>query len=208
MHRPGIKPSAGEHALCCLFFGLLAAAVLGHVSYHRDLYFRPTAGNREVPLPPTDSAALQSVEAIRLVLDGDRKAVRLIDAWPSAPYCMMNAALEYDIDALLLPCISRAEGPTRRMVDYRNPYGLEYRGRLIDYSGYADGWERSTRDAAKLLVKMLPAGGVDIPVLARRWCPKNESLWCANVSAIYTRALMQYKKPTTQESSDADITAD
>jgi hypothetical protein len=179
-------------AAIVLVITLIIASV--HVYAHRGLYFAP---------PPvvtiSDSAAarraseLQSADMIRIILNGDRKQLRLIDVWPAAPQVMEAAAKAQHIDELLLPCISRAEGPDARMIAFCNPYGLESYGKLIDYSRYDDGFERATMDAAELLAKLIPDDTVNIPALAHRWCPVNERWWSANVGAIYERALVQYQ---------------
>jgi hypothetical protein len=184
--RQPVNPDLAGGAIVALVVLVIVAA---HCWAHRAQYFAP-------PPAATRPAAieLQSPAMIRIILDGDRKRLRLIDVWPTADYAMHRAAANAGIDALLLPCIARAEGLDERMIRYRNPYGLERRGELIDYGGYGDGWERATADAAELLAKMIPDGNVNIPRLAHRWCPVNERWWAANVGAIYERALATYNR--------------
>ncbi len=165
-----------------------------HLYAHRVLYFAPPVMKISEAAAARHATELQSTDMIRLVMEGDRKRLRLIDVWPAAPYFMQTAANAQHIDALLLPCIARAEGLDERMIRFCNPYGLEYKGELIDYGQNADGFERCTLDAAELLAKMIPDGNVNIPVLAHKWCPVNELWWSANVGAIYEWALVKYNR--------------
>lgn len=90
---------------------------------------------------------------------------------------------------------------TEKMHKARNPYGLEYKGKLLEFGDYF----YSTTAAAQLLDRnrekwevdadvdsvasrvdgqrmvSIPINGVDIDRLARWWCPVSARQWARNV---------------------------
>jgi hypothetical protein len=136
-----------------------------------------------------ESMQADTLATITRILQQDKKQCRLLDHWPEAPLVMLEAARKHGIDPYLLPCISRAEGPTPAMLNACNVYGLERRGKLIGFIAH----EYATDAAAALLAKHQPAyqstGLVDIPKLAAIWCPANASLWAGNMAGIYERGM-------------------
>jgi hypothetical protein len=165
--------------LCIIAFALVLA------------WFWPAEWNKQqdVALMPDDTLA-----TITRILQQDKKECRLLDAWPDAPLVMLDAARKYKIDAYLLPCISRAEGPTPSMLAACNVYGLEWHGELIEFVTHY----HATDAAAALLAKHQPTyqstGLVDIPKLAGIWCPANRELWAGNMAKIYERGLCSTTK--------------
>ncbi len=162
----------GIIACLLLLLGLLALVIYGCSS----------ADEMET-VKPCEQTQTNTIAAIRRILQADKKACRLLDAWPSAPGAMYLAARLHGIDPLLLPAISRVEGPTPRMIEYRNIYGLEANGKLIKYKTF---WA-STEAAAKLLARMT-GGNVSVESLAAKWCPARRRLWARNLTAIYRGA--------------------
>ena len=108
----------------------------------------------------------------------------LLQCWPSAPTTMIRMARVFDLDPLLLPCIARASNPAPK---YRNPYGMTFRGRIVQYDSYT----YATYRAAELLAQSRPIwdkGNPSIPALAKVWCPLNADLWTRNMTAVYREA--------------------
>ncbi len=159
----------GIIACLLLLLGLLALVIYGCSS----------ADEMET-VKPCEQTQTNTIAAIRRIVQADKKACRLLDAWPSAPGAMYLAARLHGIDYRLLPAISRVEGPSPKMIECCNPYGLEIDGKLIRYHTF---WE-STEAAAGLLARM--TGGItDVETLAARWCPYRRELWARNLTAIY-----------------------
>jgi len=125
---------------------------------------------------------------IQRVLDGAKTSDRLIDRWPEAAKVMLEIANHEGIDALLLPCIARAEGMSETMHRAKNPFGMEVRGKLVRYCDYY----YSTAAAAKLLKRnehrWRTESGVDVKALAEWWCPISRETWARNVGAVYQEA--------------------
>ena len=140
---------------------------------------------------PADTIALKidTLGVILKILQGDKKACRLLDAWPEAPQTMLEAAEKYSIDPFLLPAISRAEGPTAAMLLCRGIYGLESHGKIIGWSSF----DTATMAAAQLLAKLenryLRSESIFIDSLALIWCPVNHKNWAKNVMDIYNAGL-------------------
>ncbi len=126
---------------------------------------------------------------IQKILDGDKKECALLQDWPEAAEAMLYAAQQWEIDPYLLPCISRAEGPKPYMLKLHNPYGLEFKGKLIQFSDYY----RSTEAACILLKQIEPhyrtADIIEIDSLAAYYCPVSKERWAQNVKAIYQEAV-------------------
>lgn len=134
-------------------------------------------------------AEAEAINTITAILQQDKKAIRLIDAWPEAPTVMLMVAEKYKIDRYLLPCISRAEGPTPAMLKAHNIYGLEYKGKLLEFIDHYSATDAAAELLAKHKGKYQSTGLVDIEKLAGIWCPANAGLWADNVKNIYLKAL-------------------
>ena len=134
-------------------------------------------------------AEAEAINTITAILQGDKKECRIIDAWPEAPAVMLMVAEKYKIDPFILPCISRAEGPTPAMLKAHNIYGLEDNGKLLEFIDHYS----ATEAAAALLAKHKPSyqstGLVDIEKLARIWCPINKDQWAGNIKNIYQKGI-------------------
>lgn len=162
------EKKGGEEVRTAIFCALLAALALFGVWADRRWN-------------PRGQVQPERVDEIAAILQADKTEDRLIDRWPDAPIIMRGLAEMYDLPPALLPAIARAEGMTEGMHHARNPYGLTYQGRLLEYCDYF----HSTAAAAKLLDKNRErwedGDGVDVDRLARWYCPVNWRQWARNV---------------------------
>ena len=140
-----------------------------------------------------EDAALANADTlatITAILQGDKKECRLLDNWPDAPLVMLEASRKYEIDPYLLPTISRVEGPTPAMLKACNVYGLEQRGKLIEFIDHYCATDAATAILAGYKYRYEIADGlVCIDTLAQIYCPVNAETWASNMKAIYERAL-------------------
>lgn len=135
---------------------------------------------------PSFDRAMEPVPVDTLAVIAELAGPELLSYWPSAPQTMQRMARVFDLDPLLLPCIARIENPHPK---HRNPYGMTWRGRVVQYDSYT----YATYRAAELLAKLRPIyqgeRGPNIPALAKVWCPLNQELWARNMAAVYQEAV-------------------
>ena len=141
-----------------------------------------------------EEAGQDTLATITRILQQDKKDCRLLDHWPDAPVVMLEAARKYKIDPYLLPCISRAEGPTPTMLAACNVYGLEQRGELLEFIDNCYSTDAAGAILAKHKSRYQSEGNINMDSLAAIWCPINKEIWAGNVGSIYREAVCSIMK--------------